>query len=248
MERLLAEAKDILAKEGPEARAEFLRSHGVESQYKGGTKTLPKEDTTSDDVECIEPTQCDGQIEVNISLDYFRDFNLYSAGLQVRYLYSYYVGSRGNVSYDGPVRPKDGFGLIWNKSEWQITDPDTPANSMNPPEFGSWDNGSWINTKNGTGFRIDDNRVCTDSGQNSITEKEWSDWASCSVNLDTQEDWSTDSEVRGEYVYTYNANNVSLGVSASFPAGVSVSASGSTSIKKEDIGTNLNGDSLIVTD
>lgn len=251
MKRLLNTAQKILQNRGPEARAQFLRNHGIKSKYHGGTTSLPdsgsSDGLSTSSVDCIEPTNCDGDIEVNISIDYFPTYIDYHVSLQVRYKYALYISPRGYVDYNGPENPKDGFGLYWDNNQYQITNPGQPASSMLEPTHGSWDNGSWITGKEGTGFRINDKMVCDDSGQTgTVTTKKWSNWDSCGVTLDPQSGHTDSSEVRGEYVYTYNDTNVSIGVGASFPSGISVSASGSSTTKKEDIGTNLSGGSLIV--
>lgn len=250
-DQLMRTAKKILRRRGPEARAEFLRNHGYESTYQGGRATMPDSSVSTSDVDCIEPTNCDGEIEVNISIDYNIYNGYYSVGLQTRYKYLKGYTKRGIYRYDGPQYPKDGLGLYWDPNKWQITDEDYPANSMYSPTYGSWDNGSWIADKSGTGFRIDDNEVCkesSDAGDPDTGDKDWSDWDYCGVDLYTQSDWTENSEVRGEYVYVWNETNLSVGVSASYPPGVGVSVSGTTEEKKEDFATNLEGKSLIVDD
>lgn len=247
-DKLLEKARQILREEGPEARSEFLRSHGVKSKNERIQVGLKKTGSDTGDevkaqhVDCIEPTKCDGDIQVNIVGNFFPSSLEYVVGLDVRYRYQMWVSNTGYFYYDGPEPPVDGMSLWWDTDEYQITNTSYPANSMTSPQYGSWDNGSWLRDgKSGTGFRIKDKKVC---GNSPYTQTDsWSNWDSCEVKL-TSNGTSGDTNVYGAYLYTYQASSISLAIGASYPTGISFSISGSNSVKSEDFATNLDGEAL----
>lgn len=242
---ILDKAQSILQTEGPDARAEFLRSNGIRSNHTGGTTTLSYTDqdgATTDDIGCISPTMCDGEIEVNISIDYLKKLGYYYVSLQTRYKHIHYVSEKGNLQIDMPENPKDAFGLYWNPDEWDLNRPDKLDEGMFPPEYGSWVNASVSHEEDGTGFRVDDRKVCFESPETTQGGgKEWSNWARCGVQLAPGDDHTSASTVSGEYRYTWNDSNVSIGVGAGFPTGISVTGVQNTTVKERGIGTDLDG-------
>jgi len=249
---LMKEAQQVLQQNGPEARASFLESHGIKTTSKGISVSRPTSDgsVSTNSIDCIEPTRCggDGDIEVNISMAFLPTYSQYHVSLQFRYQYVYGITLSGYYDYSGPERPLDGTGLYWNPDEYQIENTTLPGESMTVPDHGSWDNGSWNVARSGSGFRVDDLQVCYDSGSyGDDLSEHWSDWDSCGVMLVPQADHSSSSLVKGEYVYAWNDDYLSPSVSASYPLGIGVSFSGSSSVQKEDLATNLQGEALAVS-
>jgi hypothetical protein len=252
-EEILSRAQTTLREDGPEARARYLRGEGIRSTYTGGTtsvKYTSRNSIHAQDIECIEPNRCDdGEIEVNISIDYLRKLGYYYVSLRTRYKYNYWDRGRRSGYYDDtPQRPRDRIRFYWDSGEWELNTPEYPRESVFPPDYGSWDDESWIRGEGGTGFLVNDRRVCIQSGTTERHgDKEWSQWARCGVQLAPGPEHTESSAVSGEYCHTWNAQSPPLSVTTNSRTGVRISLLDDPLTKKEKLATTLEGKSLTIT-
>ena len=255
--------QQILRKKGPEARQQFFKKHGLASTYEKHQYGLPSSagGVSTQDLDCVEPENCNNNpdLELSIGLVYDSFNNEYFATLDSRYRYSYYHSVvTGSYHFDGPENPLDGFGFFWEKDHWRLRNRTTPYDSMSAPNHGSWDNGSWINGKDGTAFKVDDRQICIDSGVTEDTPAEepwsdpsegqegWSNWDTGGVYLVRGSNWQRGDTINAEYIYTYGQTTTDFDLTISYPLGLSIDRE--TTIQKEDIATNPDGKALVVTE
>lgn len=249
-DELIAKGNSILESDGPQARDQFLRNKGLDVGRETYDYALPdeKSDVSTNSIDCVDPTNCNGDIRCSLSITMRNMYDPYSyVELSTSIRYNYRTEYYGPV-YNGPERPKDAFGIAWERDHWQLRGYDpgntNPATRMAEGSYVDWDNGSW--NQEGTGFRLDDRNLCTSSGYTGYGE-EWSDWTSGGVDLELGPDWSSGDTVTAIYKHSWNANDVNFGVSISYPFGISITPSGSPPIKSEDLQTNKSGTNLAVT-
>jgi len=257
----MMKSREVHDRAGPEAASEYLESNGISTYYTreviGGSRAAGSTATTSGDSDggkahgdfCVEPDKCDGDIDLTLRISYNRSYNYYYVTLSMRYRYS--KGKRGrSKSYDsycsGPRYPVDGAGIMWERDHWKLKNRNDVPRSTSGDDHVAWDNGSW--NYQGVGFRVNSRDIAWESGGSHNycynTSEWWSDTEFAGVRLENGEDWERGDEIHAKYVYTWNEGEVD-GVSVGYPWFVSVSASRST--KKENLQTNLDGKSLIVT-
>ena len=263
-DELIRAGQQILEQQGPKARDKFLEKHGFVTtrtthEYDVPAVAQRKKESSSgnvstENVDCIDPTNCNGDISLSLGMSYWRYNNIYHVDLSARFRYEYYtVSGYPYEHYYGPENPLDGFGITWEKDHWALSNYDPgntkPANAMTESSYVDWDNGSW--NRQGTGFTLDDQRLCKDSGttgSSGVTSTEqWSNWTSGGVDLRPSGEWTEGDTVCGIYTYTWNDSSVDFSVGVSYPYGISLSASTSTSMNSQDLQTNINGTNLAVT-
>ncbi|MDZ7746726.1 MAG: twin-arginine translocation signal domain-containing protein [Halobacteriales archaeon] len=256
-QELIEESQRILETRGMDARDEFLANRG----FSNSRQTITVGDPTSSDdeptvspqqVDCIDPTNCDGDISLSLGISYYRYSNVYYVDLSARFRYEWYpVGVSDN--YYGPETPADGFGLTWERDHFQLSNYEpgstSPANVMSEGSFVDWDNGSW--NREGTGFTLDDRGLCKDTGTTGgsrfSSSKQWSNWTSGGVTLDLGPDWTGGDTIRGLYSYTWNESNTNVSVSVGYPRTISVTASSSEKMEQETLQTDIDGIQLADT-
>ena len=257
----MMKSREVHDRAGPEAASEYLESNGIPTYYTreviGGSRADSSTATTSGDADdgkaqgdfCVEPDKCDGDIDLTLRISFNNQYSTYYTTLSMRYRYS--KGKRGpykggDAYCSGPRYPVDGAGIMWEKNHWKLENRNDVPSSTNGDDHVAWDNGSW--NKEGVGFRVNSRDIAWESeGSNEYcdnTSERWSDTEFASVVLEKGEDWERGDEIHAKYVYTWNEGEVD-GVSIGYPWFVSVSASRST--KKEDLQTDLNGKTLLVT-
>ena len=141
---------------------------------------------------------------------------------------------------DGGEAPVDGLGIQWEQNHWRVADPDDIPSSTDTGTHSEWDNGSW--NQEGLAFRIDDYAMCEEGGANDGFG--WSPYEYSGVYLIKDSGYQAGDSITAAYSHVSQGSNISFGVS--YPAGIMVSSS-STS-KAENLQTDLNGNTLRVTE
>lgn len=236
-------ADNLLHKEGEDARTEFLNGSGIEqtaiSRGKFSVERLNGDSGPSPDrVDCIDPTQCEGDIDLSLSLN----FNPYRGKYVVNATVSlYYVNWEGPYvgTYKGGEKPEDGLGFHWPRDEWKIDDRENIPGSTLGDDNISWDNGSW--NEKGLAFGVDDKAMCTN-----VTDRDgdWSDTEFATAYVQLGDNHKPDSPIYATYLHTWSGS--SYGFSVGFPP--SISLSGSSSAESKSLQTTLNGDTLLVSE
>jgi hypothetical protein len=256
----MMKSREIHDRAGPEAASEYLESNGIPTHYTrqviGGSRAAGSTATTSGDSDggkahgdfCVEPDKCDGDIDLTLRFSYNRYNTSYYASLAMRYRYKkvYGGGSKFPKMCSGPRRPVDGAGIMWERDHWKLKNRNDVPSSTSGDEHVAWDNGSW--NYEGVGFRVNSRDIAWESGTDGsncyYAPEQWSDTEFATVKLEAGEDWERGDEIHAAYEYTWNRGEVD-GVSVGYPWAVSVSAGSDT--KKEDLQTDLDGKSLLVT-
>lgn len=249
-ERHLQKAREIHDEAGIEQRVRYLEAHDIETGYARFVSSLPDRGEGPDAMDgtgqgdfCVEPDKCDGDIDLTLSLSYDMYNGRYFADLSMRYDYNLQTPeSHGYYSYSGPQNPQDGAGILWERDTWKLQDRDDPTYCTVGDDNVEWDNGSW--NYEGVGYRVDSRDIAEGSGSTSIGGA-WSDTEHAGVYLRTGEDYTEGDSVNAAYRYTWSSGELS-GVSVGYPWSVSVSVSSTT--ESEDLQTDLDGNSLRVTE
>lgn len=245
MNNLLQTANEIGNSEGLEARESFLNSEGASTATQSHDFEISEKSTDSSDsddptvspdkVGCVEPSNCDADIEVGISISYSPYANEFAVTLSNRM--RYVVGT--TVGGEAPV---DGLAVQWGEDEWKIPDRDQVGNAFDGDAHTEWDDGSW--NKEGGAFRVNDAQMCDDSG-GGVYETHWTPYEYSTVYLVQGTDHQDSSGVTASYVHTWSGGV--NGFSVSYPFGISIS--GSATEHSEDLQTEPNGvDTLRVTE
>lgn len=254
-------SREVHNRFGPEAASSYLERNGVSTYYTrqvvDGSRALGTA-TTSGDADggkahgdfCVEPDKCDGDIDLTLRISTYYNVDKYNVSLSMRYRYKKGAYGRQRTCCRmcfGPRSPVDGAGIMWERDHWKLEDRNDVPSSTAGDDHVAWDNGSW--NYEGVGFRVDSHGMAMDSeGETSYycyeRNKRWSDTEFADVYLKKGEDWERGDSVHAAYEYTWDQGTVD-GVSVGYPWSVSVSASSDT--KTEDLQTDLDGNSLLVT-
>lgn len=239
----IKKADKILREEGKKARSDYLESQDIPSTVTRGkfaSSRMEEQESggiSPDKVDCVEPTQCDGDIDLAMSINLNYDRDCYYTHVSVGIRYINYEGPFGGA-YKGGEKPVDGLGFHWPEEEWEVEDQYDIPSSTNGDTNIEWDNGSW--TPEGLAFKVDDREMCTDvTGQS----PEWSDYESAGVYMNKGDDWESDSAIHATYLHTWNG--IATGFSVGYPPSISLSAS--STAESEDLQTTLTGQTLMVT-
>jgi len=179
--------------------------------------------TAGDAVDATQPASRVRDIEVDISIDYLRKLGYYYVSMRVRYRCRH--SDRSVIDWVNGTSggPNDVIGLYWNPTEWDLNRSDELYAGMFPPAYGSWINGSTGGRESGTGFRIDNEKLCRESPETvRDDERTWSRWARCGVQLAPGEDHTDSSTVVGAYHHIWNDDSVLIGADVGFQTGVSL--------------------------
>lgn len=254
----MMKSREVHDRAGPEAASEYLESNGISTYYTreviGGSRAASSTATTSGDSDggkahgdfCVEPDKCDGDIDLTLRISTNNYTTTYYATLSMRYHYKK-GRHKGYEQYCfGPQNPIDGTGIMWERDHWKLENRNDVPSSTSGDDHVAWDNGSW--NYEGVGFRVNSKGIAKKSeasyDQCKYAPEKWSDTEFADVQLEKGEDWERGDEIHAAYQYTWNEGEVD-GVSVGYPWFVSVSASRST--KKENLQTDLDGKSLLVT-
>lgn len=245
VDALLEAARQVGRRQGPLARVRFLRNHGIPTTIKQAEFQFPAEkigedEVSTEKVDCVEPTQCDADIEVYLSFSYLGDLDQYyaEAMMRMRYMYTYSSGYYYMLS--GGEDPDDGLGFQWEKDHWKVRNPDDLLDSTKGDSHIGWDDGSW--NQQGLAFRVHDYDMCVDNGPTGDTY-EWTPYEYAGVYLEQDDGFQEDDPITASYLHTWKGTVSSFSVS--FPAGISVGVG--NNVEAEDFQTNPNGDTLRVT-
>ena len=260
----MMKSREVHDRAGPEAASEYLESNGISTHYTreviGGSRAAGSTATTSGDSDggkahgdfCVEPDKCDGDIDLILRISTNNYTTTYYATLSMRYHYlkvkraGHWEGDARYKYCFGPKYPVDGAGITWERDHWKLENRNDAPSSTNGDDHVAWDNGSW--NYEGVGFRVNSRDIAWESeesyGQCHNEPEKWSDTEFADVQLEKGEDWERGDGIHAAYEYTWNEGEVD-GVSVGYPWFVSVNASSDT--KKEDLQTDLNGKSLLVT-
>lgn len=236
----IIEANNLTRSKGPEARADFLESEGYPTGYVRGTfRPTTRDGPSSEKVGCVDPIQCDGDIDLTLSFSYNTYNHSYYAGVTMRMRYYYYTNQYGTF-YGGGVPPKDVLGIQWERDHWKLKNRDDIPGSTTDSDNITWANGSW--DFEGLAFNVDDETHCKSSGFTPIEESEWSDYETVGAFLEKGDDYEALDSVTASYAHTWSGVVYDIGVS--FPAGISLTTGSNTQYK--ELQTDLDGDTLIV--
>jgi len=224
---------------------EFLRNHGIPTGIEKAEFSFPEEKAEEDGastqkVDCVEPTQCDADIQVYLSFSYLGDLDQYyaEAMMRMRYLYTYSGGYYHMLS--GGEDPDDGLGFQWENDHWEVRSPNDLLDSTEGDTHIDWDDGSW--NQQGLAFKVHDYNMCVDNGPTEDTY-EWTPYEYAGVYLVQGDAFQEDDAVTASYMHTWKGTVSTFSVS--FPAGISIGVG--NNVKAEDFQTNPNGDTLRVT-
>jgi len=203
-----------------------------------------KEDEVgTEKVDCVEPNKCDGDIDLTLSVTFDIYNGEYYVDLSIR-LYYEYQRNRYVDYYKGGEDPLDGCGLQWERDHWKLSDRTDVPRSTATDSYTSWDNGSW--DYEGVAFRVDDYQLCDDSHDRRGTYYEWSDYAHAGAYLRHGSDHESGDTVTASYIHTWNEGGLGTGFSVSYPWGISLSASASSTVESQNLQTDLEGNSLMI--
>jgi len=272
----IEKSRKIQEKHGVKSRKEFLNERGMRItldeargiSYKEREKFGSNQISTNS-LDCIEPDKCNGQISLELSLinsSKMPSLHYVELGMEFKYK-RYYNEMFGEwINEPMPEPPVDGAGIAWRQDHWEILDQSDIPSSVATGNNVEWDNGSW--DQEGVGFRVNSNKQCMDSG---ITEPapawdrgfsnrdgrlrpkepevgtiEWSDRTYASAYVKPGEDFESGSAIQASYSYAFKKlGDPKIGVSVSYPPGVSVTPT--SKIKQEDLQTDLDENTLLVT-
>lgn len=196
---------------------------------------------------CVEPRgDCELDLQVDMHLNEFPERG-YVVQQVVQYRYEY-AADQGGVQ-SGPDGIPDGAVLRWDPESWDLATPRRPFDSMSPPEYGDWDNGSYANSGSGsTLFEIRpaatvdaDARSRTDSGTYWAT-------AVSEVDVERQSGHSPGDEIQGIVRHLWGAPEDHVNFSVTFgPNGrVGIDYSTTSDVEDEDVGSTASGKRLAV--
>jgi len=247
----VAIADRIARHHGIEARTRYLEDKGYPTGYKQFQYTINNDENIGTNrVDCVEPRQCDGDIDLILSISYNSRSNEYYVSTSVRMRFEYRTKSFGDwgletdyVIYRGGEDPADGIGFQWKEEHWKVADRDYLYSSVSGDRNISWDNGSW--NRQGMAFKVDDLSLCDDSVGRETNEREptWSDIETCGIFVEKGEEWEREDAITASYVHTWEGANIDFGVS--WPFGLTVTSS-SGPVRDENLQTDLDGKSLRV--
>lgn len=230
----ITKANKLREKAGPEARERYLHKHNIKTAKVNQKFNLQpdKQGPTTQEVDCVDGNQCDGDIDTTMSLSYDSNSNEYYAELMVSIKYQKDSGAL----ITGGEDPVDAMGIAWHKDEWKVIDPESISASTQRSSRVVTDDDNHM--YDGVAFNLDDEGLCKFDSPNTNGSEEWSAYAWGGVYLIPGDENQTDSEILGSYIHTWNENNIDFSVS--YPAGVGVS--GSTQSKHEKTTTEKDGD------
>jgi len=248
----LLQARKIQSNAGIEARVRYLEAHDIRTGYARLAAPRPENsqgfsiqaaDGEGQDGYCVDPNQCDGDIDLTLSLSHDMRTGLYFASLAMRYKYSYQnTQSHGYYAYTGPRSPDDAAGITWEKDSWKVKDRQDIPSSTNGDANINWYNGSW--DYDGLGYKVDSKGIAKDSGITSIGMY-WSDYEFADVELRKGSNYTDGDAIHGTYEYTWNGGSIDS-ISVGWPW--TIGASYGTFTKSRPLQTNLEAKTLSVTE
>ncbi|MEF8881305.1 MAG: hypothetical protein V5A34_02125 [Halapricum sp.] len=236
----------ILKHIGPEARSEFFRNSGLRTGFKRANLSLARfqDGVGTQRVGCVEPEDCDGDIDLTLSITYDLYDGEYYVDLLIRHYIEYSNTRYTPVEHKGGEEPLDGCGLQWERDHWKLTDrTDIPA-STSTDEYTTWDNGSW--DYEGVAFQVDDRQMCDEQHEYLDFASTWTNYAHAGAYLRYGSDHEDGDSVTASYMHTWNEGSLGAGFGVSYPFGISLSATASSSVETENLQTTLEEQTLMV--
>ncbi|MDQ2052937.1 hypothetical protein RBH26_21070 [Natronolimnohabitans sp. A-GB9] len=244
--REIIKANRIAKREGLEERQNYLDEKEISHKEENVQLSVPK--TDDDEVKtqeapiCVNPLDCDADIDVQFSLTYEpradpSEFH-YSYFIKFRYGFARDEFYPWRTIYAGPEDPVDTLGLSWQKDQVELRDHRRVHKSVITDDYTKFDEGSW--TGSGLGILVDGYQASVDSGLTGRDETDWSQLVTAGVFLVEDADFRPETSFKGIYEYAWEGTEPE--VSVSYPA--SISFKSNEYEDSEDFQHTLDGDTF----